>query len=269
MPIAALADRGLVRLGGPDRATFLQGLVSNDVTGPLPVWAALLTPQGKWLHDFFVLADGESLLLECEAARAEDLAVRLRRFRLRANVEIACQHGWHVFAGWGGAAMPAGASPDPRLAAAGWRLAAAEPITADADAADYDRHRLALGLPDGARDLDAEKSILLENGFDELHGVSWTKGCFMGQELTARTRYRGLVKKRLMPVRVAGPLPARDAPLMQAGAEVGTMRSGRDGRGLALLRLEALQRPEPITAGESRLTPEVPGWMVLPQPKAA
>lgn len=266
MPIASLPARGVVRLAGPDRVSFLQGLVSNDVAGPLPVWAALLTPQGKWLHDFFVVPDGEALLLDCEAARAEDLAARLKKFRLRAKVELSVEPSASVFAGWDVPAPP-GAWPDPRLAAAGWRLIGT--AAADADETAYDLHRLSLGLPDGSRDMEAEKSILLECGFDELHGVSWSKGCFMGQELTARTRYRGLVKKRLMPVSVAGPLPPPGAALMQAGAEVGAMRSARETLGMALLRLEALERPAPITWETSVVTPRVPPWMVLPQPKAA
>jgi folate-binding protein YgfZ len=269
MPIAHLPDRGVVRVSGPDRVAFLQGLVSNDVAGPLPVWSALLTPQGKWLHEFFVVPWDDSLLLETEAARAEELAARLRRFRLRAKVEIAAEAAWHVFAGWGGSALPAGAWPDPRLDAAGWRQCMQGDGASDADAGAYDLHRLQLGLPDGSRDLDAEKSILLESGFEELNGVSWTKGCFMGQELTARTRYRGLVKKRLMPVAITGTAPPRDAPLVQAGIEAGTMRSGRDGLGLALIRLEALERDAAIAWGETVLAPRVPGWMQLPQPKAA
>lgn len=266
MPIAHLPGRGVVRIVGPDRARFLQGLVSNDVAGPLPAWSALLTPQGKWLFEFFVVPDGEALLLECEAARAGELAAQLGKFRLRAKVALDVDRTRRVFAGWA-APAPAGAFADPRLAEAGWRLVGE--VAADADAAAYDLHRLALGLPDGARDLEAGKSILLECGFDELNGVSWSKGCFMGQELTARTRYRGLVKKRLVPVGIAGALPPPGAALSQAGAEVGTMRSGREHIGLALLRLEALERAAPITWENSVLTPRVPGWMVLPQPRAA
>lgn len=269
MPIARLSHRGVVRVSGPDRVGFLQGLVSNDVAGPLPAWAALLTPQGKWLHEFFVLAEGEALLLECELARAAELAARLARFRLRARVEVAPDFDMAVFAGWGESAQPEGAWADPRLASAGWRLASAAGLAADTDEAAYDLHRLALGLPDGSRDLEPEQSILLESGFDELHGVSWGKGCYMGQELTARTRYRGLVKKRLMPVAIAGEAPPRDAVLTQGSAEAGVMRSARGTLGMALVRLEALERPGPITCGETVLTPRVPDWMVLPQPKAA
>jgi hypothetical protein len=265
MPVALL-DRAVVRLAGPDAQKFLQGLVSNDVTGPLPVWSALLTPQGKWLHDFFVVADGEALSLETPAARADDLAARLKRFRLRAKVEIAVEPAV-VAVGWGDTPPPAGAWPDPRLPAAGWRRLGA--VAGDADAAEYDLHRLALGLSDGVPDLEPEKTILLEAGFDELHGISWTKGCFMGQELTARTRYRGLVKKRLLPVVVEGPLPPPGALLRQDGAEAGEMRGGRGALGLALLRLEVFDRAAPIAWEASVLTPRVPDWVVLPQPKAA
>jgi folate-binding protein YgfZ len=173
---------------------------------------------------------------------------------------------WHVHAAWGDAPGAEGiVFADPRLAEAGWRILAPAPLPADADARDYDRHRLALGLPDGSADMEAEKSVLLEAGFDELHGVSWSKGCFMGQELTARTRYRGLVKRRLIPVEAAGgPLPPRGTPLTDAaGAEVGEMRSGRDGVGLALLRIDALDRA-PFAAGGAALTPRIPAWMRLP-----
>ena len=106
--------------------------------------------------------------------------------------------------------------------------------------------------------------MLLEAGFDELHGVSWTKGCYMGQELTARTKYRGLLKKRLFPVAVEGPTPAPGTPVLRDGAEVGEMRSARDGAGLALLRIEAVEAGGPFRSGEAVLTPRVPAWMRLP-----
>ena len=128
----------------------------------------------------------------------------------------------------------------------------------------WDSHRLALGLPDGSRDMEAEKSVLLEAGFDELHGVSWTKGCYMGQELTARTKYRGLVKRRLVPVRITGAPPEPGTPILRAGTEVGTMRSAQDGMGLALLRLEALGEAG-LRCGTAELSAVVPGWMRLPQ----
>jgi hypothetical protein len=124
--------------------------------------------------------------------------------------------------------------------------------------------RLEQGVPDGSRDLPVEKAILLEAGFEELNGVDWDKGCYVGQELTARTKYRALIRKRLMPVKVEGPLPAPGTPVTFDGQEAGEMRSGRGDRALALLRLEAVAAAEaakaPLTAGDARLVPVKPGW---------
>ena len=136
-------------------------------------------------------------------------------------------------------------------------------------AAAYHQRRIALGVPDAARDLTPEKSILLENGFDELNAIDWQKGCYMGQELTARTRYRGLVRKRLLPVRIEGGAPAPGTPLMLGDQELGEMRSASaDGTlGLAMVRLEALAGSAAPTfhAGAARLSPDIPGWMRLPE----
>lgn len=270
--LAYLSDRGVIAVAGPDRVEFLQGLVSNDVALAVPgtaVWAALLSPQGKWLADFFVLSDGERLLLDCELGQVGMLVPRLSRYRLRAQVTVEnVSADWAVHVAWGG--MPPGeaveaalVAADPRLPAAGWRVLAPAPLAATASALDWDRHRLALGLPDGSRDLEADKTVLLEAGFDELSGVSWTKGCYMGQELTARTKYRGLIKRRLVPVAVDGVLPAPGTPVTRDGTEVGVLRSGRDGRALATLRLEATGAV--LACGGARLTPDVPSWMQLPQ----
>jgi folate-binding protein YgfZ len=132
----------------------------------------------------------------------------------------------------------------------------------EAPAGAYDALRLSLGVPDGSRDLPVEKALLLESGFDELHGVDWDKGCYMGQELTARTKYRGLVKRRLFPVKVNGPLPAPGTAIQRDGQEVGEIRSGSGDRALAMLRLDA--RDGALTAEGARIVPEVPGWMRLP-----
>jgi folate-binding protein YgfZ len=275
MPIAHLPGRGVVEVTGADRAAFLQGLVSNDVTRAAPgvaVWAALLTPQGKYLADFFVFAEGKRLLLDCARDAAPGLVTALSRFRLRSKVALrdaSAEFAGH--AGWGGAPLPddALAAPDPRLPEAGWRALSPVPLQADATAEDYDRHRLSLGLPDGAPDLEREKSVLLEGGFDELSGISWTKGCYMGQELTARTKYRGLLKRRLFPVAVDGPAPPPGTPVTRDGAEVGEMRSARDGLGLALLRIEAAEAGAPLRCAEATLTPRIPGWMRLPSREPA
>ncbi|WP_160122208.1 CAF17-like 4Fe-4S cluster assembly/insertion protein YgfZ [Rhodovarius lipocyclicus] len=266
MPVSILPQRGVVVLSGADRVHFLQGLVSNDVAQAAPgraVWSALLTPQGKWLADFFVFATDDALLLDVEREQAPMLVAKLSKFRLRSKVALEdASDRLAVLAGWGEAPMPEGAAPDPRLPEAGWR-ALVPPGSAPEDPLAYAAHRLSLGLPDGSADMRAEQSVLLEAGFDELHGVSWEKGCYMGQELTARTKYRGLVKRRLVPVAVEGPLPAPGTPVLLAGEEVGEMRSGQGARGMALLRLAALGAPA-LECGGATLRPETPAWMKLP-----
>jgi hypothetical protein len=282
-------SRGLLRIAGPDARAFLQGIVSNDVNKVSParaVYAAFLTPQGKYLHDFFIAELEGALLLDCEAERRDDLARRLARYKLRSKVAIepapaelavALLYGAGALAALGlpperGAAVPlAGgvAFTDPRLAELGARAilprAAADAVRArgfeQGAAADYEALRLRLGVPDGSRDLEIEKSLLLENGFDELAGVDWDKGCYMGQELTARTHYRALVKKRLVPVAIEGPAPAPGTPVLADGAEAGIMRSSDGGLGLALLKREALEGARALTAGEARLAPRVPSWL--------
>jgi folate-binding protein YgfZ len=266
--LAHLPDRAVLAVTGADRVGFLNGLVSNDMALVAPgraVWAALLTPQGKWLADFFAFSDGDRLLLDCAADQAALITQRLSRFRLRADVAITATP-IAVYAAWPGLADDAGtvAAPDPRLPEAGWRILADAVLPTTASAGDYDAHRLSLGLPDGARDLEADKTVLLEAGFDELGGISWTKGCYMGQELTARTRYRGLLKRRLLPVTGAAPLPPHGTPVLAGEREVGALRSVRGMDGLALLRLDALGST--LRAGDIALTLRIPAWAKLPEP---
>ena len=290
---AVLQDRGVLEIGGADRREFLQGLISNDtrkLTAARALYAAFLTPQGKYLHDFFLAELGETLLLDGERARLADLKRRLSIYKLRAKVTIgdasekfvvAAAFGADALGKLGLAAEAAAATSfadgiayvDPRLAALGARLllpTASGTTDLDAkgfartDAAAYDRLRLSLGIPDGSRDLAVEKAILLEAGFDELHGVDWDKGCYIGQELTARTKYRALIKKRLMPVRVEGPLPEPGSPVMLGDQEAGEIRSGSGDLALALLRLEAVEAAAkagtPLTAGTARISPIKPAW---------
>ncbi|WP_376098090.1 YgfZ/GcvT domain-containing protein [Roseomonas sp. CCTCC AB2023176] len=260
MTVETLAGRGVVEVTGEDRVGFLQGLVSGDVAGPLPVWAALLTPQGKWLADFLIFAEDDRLLLDLPRDDAGLVVERLSRFRLRSKVALRdVSDALTVEAGWDGAPLPAGAWADPRLPHLGWRRVVPRGQATAGEG--YDLHRLTFGVPDGTRDLDREKSVLLEGGFDELRGISWTKGCYMGQELTARTRYRGLLKRRLFPVAIEGTAPPRDAVVTLDGREVGEMRSSRADRGLALLRLDTAGAV--LTCGDALLRPAVPAWMRL------
>jgi transferase CAF17, mitochondrial len=292
-----LESRGVLRASGPDTRAFLQGMISNDVEklrADRALWSAFLTPQGKFLHEFFLTVDpaaaegGESILIDCEAARRDDLRRRLTIYKLRSKVAIedvtdrlaiAALFGDGAPQALGLPAEPGAAAGfggglayvDPRHAALGARVAAPRDAIeaalrdagfATAALAEYDRMRIALGVPDGSRDLEVERSPLLENGFEELHGVDWDKGCFIGQELTARTKYRALIKKRLMPVAIEGPVPDPGTPVALGGKEVGTMRSAVDGVGLALLRLEETKDAAPgaLTAGQARLTSRKPDW---------
>ena len=287
---AHLPGRGAVTVTGDDRVAFLQGLVSNDVDRVAPdraVHAAFLTAQGKYLHDFFIVALGDGLVLDCEADRRGDLLRRLRLYRLRSKVDLRdTGDAFAVFAGFGdgvldsvglpaerGAARPIGDGlvfVDSRLAALGVRfILPAETATstlvglglAEGTQEDYDAMRIPLGVPDSSRDITVEKSTLMESGFDELNGISWDKGCYMGQELTARTKYRGLVKRRLVPVTADGPLPPPGTPIVRNGREVGELRGGIAGHALALMRVDALAGDsEPLTADTTTVTPHKPAW---------
>ncbi len=293
------SDRAIITVAGEDRQAFLQGLVSNDiakVSDGRAIYATLLTAQGRFLFDLFIAEQDGRYLVDCAGPRRADLIKRLSMYRLRSKATIAdadtdwCAavlfgDGAAAAVGLGGAAGSAAAFGggvayvDPRLPDLGVRLilpraTAQESLDGlkaanDADGAAYHRLRITLGVPDAARDLTPEKSILLENGFDELNAIDWQKGCYMGQELTARTRYRGLVRKRLLPVRIDGTPPAPGTPLMLGDQEMAEMRgASADGTlGLAMVRLEALAKDASpvLRAGDAKLSPEIPGWMRLPE----
>jgi folate-binding protein YgfZ len=287
-----LVSRAVLSVSGPDARKFLQGLVSNDVEKVAPeraIHAAFLTAQGKYLFDFFIAEVAGALLLDCEADRLADFQKRLRLYKLRSKVEIEdASNRYAVLAVTGedaaaafGLAGEAGAAKeieggavfvDPRHAGLGTRvivekgrrdafLAGAGLSEGTSEA--YDRTRIRLGVPDGTRDMQVEKTVLLEAGFDELNGVDWQKGCYMGQELTARTKYRGLVKRRLMPVKILdGEMPAPGTPILRDEREVGEIRSGSGDMALAMLRLNALEDLEHavLSAGGVTVLPVKPDW---------
>ncbi len=188
-----LADRALIRISGEDVRGFLQGLVTQDmasVTPEAPRWAALLTPQGKALFDFILWADGESIMVDCEATQREALVRRLSIYRLRRAITIeAVEGGVH----W--SPEPGQGVSDPRLAALGYRwLDAGEGV----EATGWREHRLRLGVTEGVEELGQDKTLWLECNAGELGGVSFTKGCYVGQENTARMHYRAKVNRRLV-----------------------------------------------------------------------
>lgn len=206
-----LTNRAVIRLSPREGATesvaaFLQGLVTSDVQGSLPVWAGLLSPQGKALFDFIVWHDGNDLLLDCEAAAAPALAKRLSIYRLRRPIDIAIDP--HLSVHWR-ANVDDGATPDPRLRALGSRWIAS--ACAETESADelWLAHRLALGVPEGQTDLGQDATLWLECNAVELNGVSFTKGCYVGQENTARMNWRQKVNRRLVVVPLARSDPKR------------------------------------------------------------
>lgn len=298
-----LNHRGILKISGKDRAAFLQGLITNDVNkinDEQSIYAALLSPQGKFQYDLFLSvckdSQGQEVwMMECDRDRADALQKRLSLYKLRSEVVIEnMSNNYSIFAIYGPNNLDKSnmssqleiaksidgsiAFVDPRLLDLGIR--AYVPVdktenflkTLNIDISsfeEYDQHRLELGVPDGPRDVLMDKGILLESGFDELNAIDWNKGCYMGQELTARTRYRGLVRKRLIPVKIQlrqsqGEMPAYQSPVMQAGVEVGEMRSRVNEWGMAMIRLEALRKSLPFSCGDATVTPHVPSWMCLP-----
>ena len=274
LKVAILPDRGLLRVGGEDARTFLQGLITNNVDLAKPgeaVYAGLLTPQGKFLFDFFVTAEDGALLIDCDGPRRADLLKRLAFYKLRANVtfeDLSGDHAVLAFWGEGAASLSAHSFADPRLPALGRR---AITTTADdvvkasgavlATAEDYHRHRIGLGVGDAARDFEPDRTFPLEVNFDDLNGIDFHKGCFVGQEVTSRTKRRGSVRKRLIPCLVEGDLPKPHTPVRSSGREAGMVFSGdpQTAHVLALLRLDLIEGAV-IEAGDASLVPEIPDW---------
>ncbi len=189
MSATTLIDRAVIRLSGEDVRGFLQGLVTNDVSGPLPVYAGLLTPQGKALFDFIVWSDGDDVLIDCETDRAQALAKRLRMYRLRRPIAIEVDRSLAVH--WARDGVQG--VFDPRNSALGrrWIAAPAQP------AQGWHAHRLSLGVVEGVRDLGEDRTLWLEANAREQQGVSFTKGCYVGQENTARMHHRDKVNRHL------------------------------------------------------------------------
>lgn len=244
-------DRRLVALEGADALHFLQGLVTNDVRplekGAGLVWAALLTPQGKYLADFLIarLPDG-TLLLDLPEGLADATLRRLTLYRLRADVRLA-PSPLHVQRGLGPA--PDGALPDPRHPALGWRLYTTEP--GDPPVIDWDAIRVAHVIPEAGRDLIPDDSFILEAGFERLHGVDFRKGCYVGQEVTARMKHKTELRKGLVRVRITGDAD-HGSPILADGKPVGTLFTRAGDRALAHLRLDRAEGR--MQAGNAILT---------------
>ncbi|RRH75187.1 CAF17-like 4Fe-4S cluster assembly/insertion protein YgfZ [Falsigemmobacter faecalis] len=243
------ADPGRVvlEIAGADRESFLQGLITQDIrrlsAGPL--YAALLTPQGKYLADFLLVAAGEVILLDVSAAQAGDLLRRLTMYRLRADVQIT-QSALKVSRGLGEA--PEGAVSDPRHPALGWRLYA--PLEGGAPSVDWDAIRVAHVIPEAGIELIPNETYILEAGFERLSGVDFRKGCYVGQEVTARMKHKTELRKGFAQVSVEGEA-VPGTPILQGGKEAGMLFTRAGGRAIAWLRFDRAEGE--MQAGEARV----------------
>ncbi|PCI63748.1 MAG: folate-binding protein YgfZ [Kordiimonadales bacterium] len=238
-----LENRAVLRLHGNDIRDFLQGLVTNDVAEVAPgkaVYAAMLTPQGKFLYDMIIVAEGNDLLLDVEAERSTALMQRLTMYKMRADVTITVE-GSCVWALWGGDTETGTCYADPRHKALELRVISNSPPVSNTktlDQSTYDKRRIRHGVPDGSLDIMTEKYFWLETNAEKLNGVSFTKGCYVGQELTARMKHRGTLKKSLTPIELSGPASMGDKIMTTEGKAAGDVRTVSGGLALAYFRLE-------------------------------
>ena len=300
--IARDDSRRLIRVSGADATDFLQSLITANVEtlpGDTARASALLTPQGRVLVDFLVSRTDDGFMIECDAEQAEELYTRLRRYRLRRPVDLAHETGLSVWILWQTttppdnppatlpATLPVGALRDSRHPDLGWRLLAPADATANAQGSDtepasldlWHAVRIAAAIPQGPVDLIPERALMLEAGLDRLGAVDFEKGCYVGQEVTARTHYRGLVKRRLAPFILADTAATPGAAITDDGKSLGTVLStastGTSNTSpgsicLAAMKLSDLHR---LQAGDGSVqidgapaTLSLPDWMVpLPQ----
>ncbi len=283
MKAALLPDRGVVKVAGDDAAKLLNGIVTVDAATVAPGrarYAALLTPQGKIVTDFFIAGaapqDGGGLFLDCPRALASTLVQRLNLYKLRAKVMVEdLSEALGVLAIWGGSAETEFGLcyGDPRLPELGARCMLpphlAERAAADLGAefvevADYEAHRIALGVPQGGLDFIYGDAFPQEADMDQLAGVDFDKGCFVGQEVVSRMKHRGLARSRVVPIAYDGFAPDAGTPVTAGEKSVGTLGSTAHGHGLAMLRLDrvadALAAGAPLVAGTTALRLVKPSW---------
>lgn len=259
---ALLTDRTVIRLTGEDRFPFLQGIVTEDIeklkTAPA-IFTALLTPQGKILFDFFVVRNGESLHIDCFKDAAEALMKRLSLYKLRAKVSLEPATGLNVIAS---PVEIEGGFPDPRHGGIGWRAMASGDFPADND---YDAQRIALGLPEFGKDFGGDEMFLTDVNYDALNGVSYKKGCFIGQEVSSRMKRKGDIRRRTLIARFEGPAAEKGAPVTSGGSTLGETLGGAGDRALALIRLDRWEKSKaegaPIECGGREVQLQFPAYL--------
>ena len=270
--IAELPDRGVVAVEGPDASKLLQSLLTNDVslldTQPA-IHAGLLSPQGKLLFEFFVVRHTDGFLLDVARDQAAALVKRLTLYKLRASVTIRDASESHRIYAIFGADMNLNdviVYRDPRLADLGSRVIAPDRATMEAtvDAADYHAHRIALGVPEGGKDYVFGDAFAHEALFDQLGGVSFSKGCYVGQEIVSRMEHRGTARKRIVPVSATGGAVVSGDAVHAGDIEIGRIGSVAGSRALAALRLDRAEefaaKGVALTAGSATVTVALPAW---------
>jgi tRNA-modifying protein YgfZ len=283
MKAALLPDRGVVKVAGEDARGFLHGLVSANILALVPGEArfcALLSPQGKIFADFIIVEaparEGGGFFLDLPGDLANPLVDKLNLYKLRSRVVAEnLSEVLGVLAAWDGAGTTAIglAYPDPRLPALGLRVMLPPHRAADAaadlgascvEASEYEAQRIALGIPRGGVDFKYGDAFPHETDMDQLGGVDFTKGCYVGQEVVSRMEHRGIARTRVLPIRYQGPAPKPGEPIMSGQRQIGTMGSASAGHGLALLRIDrmadALREGEPLLAGGVAIEPLKPDW---------
>jgi len=255
--IARLNSRALIRVSGPDAKPFLHNLLTQDVEtladGEVR-FGGMLSPPGRLLFDLFVWGDGGGVVLDVAAERREALMGRLSMYRLRAQVEIAADDR-PVMASW--PEVAAGFVVDPRTAEMGGR--AIGDRATDSTEAEYDAHRLSVGVPDPAADAGSDRTYPIEANFDLLNGIDFQKGCFVGQETTSRMKRRGEIKKRMLPLTFDGPTPVPGSEVLNGDLRAGEVLTGQDGIAMALVRLDRLEGV--LTVEGRAVTVVQPQWM--------
>lgn len=258
--IARLDSRALIRVSGPDARPFLHNLLTQDVEtladGQLR-FGALLSPPGRLLFDLFLWGEADEVLLDVAADRREALLQRLSMYKLRARVAVEADDR-PVFASWPKVAD--GFTADPRAAGLGGRRIGGE-VPATATEADWQAHRLAIGVPDPAADAAADRTYPIEANFDLLNGIDFAKGCFVGQETTSRMKRRGSIRNRMLPIDFDGPPPAFGAEVLNGDLRAGEVLSGMAGAAMALLRLDRLEGA--LTVDGRPVTVRRPDWTGL------
>jgi folate-binding protein YgfZ len=260
-----LSDRSILKISGPEALSFLQGLFTNNIealSNEHPLYSALLTPQGKILCDVLLSRVGDQIFIDCAASQAADLAARLKKYRLRAKVVIE-EAGDSVSVLASASAPPAAlatlsVATDPRYAGLGQRwLVDSKELAAMLSThgieleprEHYERHRIECGVPDSTRDLEPDAFFPLDCNFEELHGVDFAKGCYVGQELTSRMKHRATSRRRFLPVAASEALPLPGTKLTIGDTDIGEMRGSLGPMGLALIRLDRLGNADTAQAG--------------------